>query len=85
MLDLNGPAWEQLCDGAAANVMWLKQMSVSSVLQGNRLLTLQPNLHEQLDQMQIMTLVLPEDIERLRTAKRREQEQVWAGPEVWWA
>eukprot|EP00878_Enallax_costatus_P041461 GHUV01048247.1.p1 GENE.GHUV01048247.1~~GHUV01048247.1.p1 ORF type:complete len:624 (+),score=179.30 GHUV01048247.1:665-2536(+) len=72
-----GPAWEQLDDGSwCNNLMWLKQMSVGSVMHGNRLYTLQPNLHEQLTELQVIELTLPEDIERMKTAKRRDQEQV---------
>eukprot|EP00879_Flechtneria_rotunda_P025407 GHRR01026999.1.p1 GENE.GHRR01026999.1~~GHRR01026999.1.p1 ORF type:complete len:354 (+),score=123.29 GHRR01026999.1:930-1991(+) len=78
VLDMyNGPAWEQLDDGAWGNsILWLKQMSVSSVMHGNKLYTLTPNLHEQLGELQVMELTLPEDIERMRAAKQRNQEKV---------
>jgi hypothetical protein len=52
------------------------QMSCYSVLCGNKLLTLRPNLHEQLEEVQVVDLTLPEDIERLRAAKKRDTEQV---------
>lgn len=52
------------------------QMSVSSVMHGNKFYTLQPNLHEQLTELQVIELTLPEDINRLKTANRRDQEQV---------
>jgi hypothetical protein len=45
-------------------------------MHGNKLYTLQPNLHEQLVEMQVMSLTLPEDIERMKSAKKRDQEQV---------
>lgn len=51
-------------------------MSVSSAMHGNRLYTLQPNLHEQLAELQVIELTLPEDIERMKTANKRDQEQV---------
>lgn len=51
-------------------------MSVNSVMHGNKLFTLQPSLHEQLDQLQVVELTLPEDIQRMKTAKKRDQEQV---------
>lgn len=51
-------------------------MSVCSAMHGNKLYTLQPNLHEQLVEMQVMSLTLPEDIERMKSAKKRDQEQV---------
>jgi hypothetical protein len=57
-------------------------MSVNSVMHGSKLFTLRPNLHEQLDELMVMELTLPEDIERMKTAKRRDKEQVgpcWAG------
>lgn len=46
------------------------------MMHGNKLYTLQPNMHEQLMEMQVMSLTLPEDIERMKSAKRRDQEQV---------
>jgi creatinine amidohydrolase/Fe(II)-dependent formamide hydrolase-like protein len=52
------------------------QMSVCSAMHGNKLYTLQPNLHEQLVELQVMSLTLPDDIERMKAAKRRDQEQV---------
>jgi hypothetical protein len=52
------------------------QMSVNSVMHGSKLFTLRPNLHEQLDELMVMELTLPEDIERMKTAKRRDKEQV---------
>ncbi|WIA13348.1 hypothetical protein OEZ85_006930 [Tetradesmus obliquus] len=78
VLDMyTGPAWEQLDDGAwGNNLVWLKQMSVNSVMHGSRLFTLRPNLHEQLEELMVMELTLPEDIERMKTAKRRDKEQV---------
>jgi hypothetical protein len=51
-------------------------MSVSSVVHGNRLFILQPNLHEALEQMQVVTITLPEDIEAMKRAHKVEQEQV---------
>jgi hypothetical protein len=57
-------------------------MSVNSVMHGSKLFTLRPNLHEQLDELMVMELTLPEDIERMKTAKRRDKEQVgglWDG------
>jgi creatinine amidohydrolase/Fe(II)-dependent formamide hydrolase-like protein len=45
-------------------------------MHGNKLYTLQPNLHEQLVEMQVMSITLPEDIERMKSAKKRDQEQV---------
>jgi hypothetical protein len=53
-------------------------MSVNSVMHGSKLFTLRPNLHEQLDELMVMELTLPEDIERMKTAKRRDKEQVRA-------
>ncbi|KAF6250631.1 hypothetical protein COO60DRAFT_1681080 [Scenedesmus sp. NREL 46B-D3] len=78
VLDMyTGPAWEQLDDGAwGSNIVWLKQMSVNSVMHGSKLFTLRPNLHEQLDELMVMELTLPEDIERMKAAKRRGKEQV---------
>lgn len=58
-------------------------MSLSSAMHGNKLYTLQPNLHEQLSELQVISLTLPEDIERLKAAKKRDQEQV-RGPEQAW-
>jgi hypothetical protein len=55
------------------------QMSVNSVMHGSKLFTLRPNLHEQLDELMVMELTLPEDIERMKTAKRRDKEQVGGG------
>jgi hypothetical protein len=52
------------------------QMSSNSVMHGNKLYTLQPNLHEQLDQLQVLEITLPEDIERMKTASNTDQEQV---------
>ena len=54
----------------------VSQMSVCSAMHGNKLYTLQPNMHEQLVELQVMSLTLPEDIERLKSAKKRDQEQV---------
>eukprot|EP00775_Hariotina_reticulata_P013491 gene13491-13616_t len=77
VLDMSWPAWEQVDDGRwASNFMWLKQMSSNSVMHGNKLYTLQPNLHEHLDQLQVLELTLPEDIERMRSARNMDQEQV---------
>jgi hypothetical protein len=45
-------------------------------MHGNKLYTLQPNMHKQLMEMQVMSLTPPEDIERMKSAKRRDQEQV---------
>jgi creatinine amidohydrolase/Fe(II)-dependent formamide hydrolase-like protein len=47
-------------------------------MHGNKLYTLQPNLHEQLVELQVMSLTLPEDIERMKATHRRDQEQVRA-------
>jgi hypothetical protein len=51
-------------------------MSCYTALYGNKLLTLKPNLHEQLDELQMTEITLPEDIERMRAAKKRDTEQV---------
>jgi len=60
------------------------QMSLSSAMHGNKLYTLQPNLHEQLVELQVISLTLPEDIERLKAAKKRDQEQVRGCSEQKW-
>lgn len=93
VLDMySGPCWEQLHDGSSVNAMWLKQMSACSAMHGNKLYTLQPNLQEQLLELQVMSLTVPEDIERMKSAKKRDQEQVGqqfaeasaAGSLLWW-
>lgn len=45
-------------------------------MHGNKVHMLQPNLHEQLVEMQVLSITLPEEIERLKSAKKRDQEQV---------
>lgn len=45
-------------------------------MHGNKLYTLQPNLSEQLVELRVMSLTLPDEIERLKAAKRRDKEQV---------
>ncbi len=47
-----------------------------SALAGNRVLLLKPNLHEMLDEMAIAEITLPEEIERMRAAKKTDQEMV---------
>lgn len=51
-------------------------MSAASAMHGNKVHMLQPNLHEQLVEMQVLSITLPEEIERLKSAKKRDQEQV---------
>ena len=57
-------------------------MSCYNASYGNKLLTLKPNLHEQLDELQMTEITLPEDIERMRAAKKRDTEQV--GQLLWY-
>lgn len=52
------------------------QMASCSAMHGNKLYTLQPNLSEQLVELRVMSLTLPDEIELLKAAKRRDKEQV---------
>lgn len=78
VLDLfTGPTWECLDEGAwGNNMLWLKQHSVYTTFHGTKLLTIKPNLHEQLDELQVVELSLPEDIQRMRAGRRKDTETV---------
>jgi hypothetical protein len=51
------------------------QMSAVCAVHGSRLYTLVANLREQLDEMLIIELTLPQDIERMQAAHARAAEQ----------
>ncbi|KAI8462642.1 MAG: hypothetical protein J3K34DRAFT_499216 [Monoraphidium minutum] len=72
ILDLfTGPRWELLDAGTwGSSLLWLKPDACYTAVAGNRLLTLKPDLHEALHEMQITELTLPEDIERMRAEHR---------------
>ncbi|MEW5307774.1 MAG: hypothetical protein WDW38_010526 [Sanguina aurantia] len=73
VMDLYQPRWECL-DGApwSANMVWLKHHAAYSAFLGNKLITLKPNMHDRLWEVQLLEWQLPEDIERLRNEKRRD-------------
>ncbi|GBF88822.1 hypothetical protein Rsub_01723 [Raphidocelis subcapitata] len=76
VLDLfTGPRWEVLDDGAwGAGLRWLKPGSCYSAIQGKRLLTLKPDLHEALHELQASgrgaaSEAGREDIEAMRASR----------------
>lgn len=73
VLDLYSPRWEQLDDGAwASNLMWLKPHAAYTAFYGNRQFVVKPSMHEKMWELQVTEWSLPEDIERLRLAKRKD-------------
>ncbi|KAG2490886.1 hypothetical protein HYH03_010803 [Edaphochlamys debaryana] len=72
-LDLYSPRWECLDEGAWANsLMWLKPRGAYTAFFGNRQFTVKPSMHEKLWELQITEWSLPEDIERLRANRRKD-------------
>lgn len=73
VLDLYSPRWELLDDGAwAASLLWLKPHASYVAFGGNRQYILKPNMHERVWELQVTEWSLPEDIERLRLNKKKD-------------
>jgi hypothetical protein len=68
--------WEPLSDGnlAPANtgVAPLKAGSVYSVVREERILSLRPDRDELFGELQVISLALPEHLDRLRATKKKE-------------
>ncbi|KAF8058062.1 GPA3 [Scenedesmus sp. PABB004] len=67
-----------LCAASCTDRRPAAQSSCATAVHGSRLYTLLPNVHEQLDEVMITELTLPEDIARLAAAGRRRDEQARA-------
>lgn len=68
--------WEPIGEGGApagaVGVSPLKAGSVYSVVHDERILTLRPDRDELLGELQVTALSLPEHLDRLRAAKKKE-------------
>ncbi|KAK9825409.1 hypothetical protein WJX81_002378 [Elliptochloris bilobata] len=72
VLDMTAPAWECLDEGAwAAAAKPCRGAGAWSAFSGARLLTLRPGRDDCLTELQTTTLLLPEELERLRAERRR--------------
>jgi hypothetical protein len=68
--------WESISDGnvapTGAGLAPLKAGSAYSVVREERILTLRPDRDELFGELQVISLALPEHLERLRAAKKKE-------------
>ena len=66
--------WEQVEEGLWSNgVVWLKPNSTYSAMWGNTIYALKPDREEKLWELQVTKFMLPEHLERLRAAKKKEE------------
>mmetsp|Transcript_16072 Transcript_16072/g.54796 ORF Transcript_16072/g.54796 Transcript_16072/m.54796 type:complete len:644 (+) Transcript_16072:153-2084(+) len=80
VLDTETLEWECLSEaadagGAPMQVFNLKQRGAYSAFHGNKLITIKPNREEKLDEMEVLEFTLPEDIEGLKKAKNRGDDE----------
>lgn len=76
VLDMNGYTWECLDQGTDTLSYPLKPHVQYCCGFGNRLFTLKPNAEDLLDELEIIDMALPEDIEGLKLQARKDNDIV---------
>eukprot|EP00891_Asterochloris_glomerata_P004088 jgi/Astpho2/4088/Aster-x1197 len=72
VMDITAPAWECLDEGSwATGAVAKRQHANYCAFHGNKLYTLRPGKDDRLDELQILEFTLPEDIERMKSEKKK--------------
>lgn len=73
---MNGYTWECVDQGLDSQAYPLKPHAQYACGFGNRLFTLKPNREDELDELEVIEMAMPEDIEGLKLQARRENDIV---------